>query len=32
LFFLDTLGMAILALIINALYGNLMQGDYDDID
>ena len=32
LFFLDTLGMAILALIINALYGNLMQGDYNDID
>ena len=32
LFFLDTLGMAILALIINAFYGNLMQGDYDDID
>lgn len=32
LFFLDTLGMAILALIINMLYGKSMQNDYDDID
>ena len=32
LFFMDTFGMLLLAFIINQLYGEALNGDYDDID
>lgn len=32
IFMLDTFGMLLLAILINALYGESMQGDYNDID
>lgn len=32
LFMIDTFGMLLLAFIINMVYGNVMQGDYDEIN